>query len=580
MMLIGYELTAAIFASLVLTLTFIALDRKGIEALIREHFDRYSLAALGIILVFFLVVSLFYVSPTEQLYFDENIYQGVALNILSHFNSLWCQYGTGYLGTCYVNALYHDPVGWSSFIAVAFAIFGVGVNTAYGLELAAGAAAIVFMFFLAGLLSGRKSFAVVATLAFSLMPQLFIWSRTQADVDLPFMTLSLLAFLLFAIFIRRKSLYSLGAFAFSLSMVAYLRIEAILLVPVFVVLLVAFGDHGIVKTAKERAGKILGSIQDNTELLIMLFAFVILLLPEVYYISVQAQNPSYGQNSGQATISLVNFLGNVNANVSFLFGQMNGANFYPMVFHYVITPLAIVGVLFLLFDRRIKNRFSKLLMLALWFATYFLFYTSFYAGAATYGVDSRFMLQLLPSLCLLAAFAVIGIGDSARGIAGRFGREHDAAKGGRVPMIVFTAAVAISSMVLLIYPFATLFPVVTIAQAKMPQQSVILKAMDTFYGNYTVVPRDCIVYSFTPDIWAEVNRSSAQIGYLTSANASLTQSLDSYSCKVFDYGYWCIVPPHHNTTCAQIISNHKLTSLGTMNTTLGGFDVAFYKVGS
>ena len=456
----------------------------------------------------------------------------------------------------------------------------MGVNTAYGLELAAGAAAIVFMFFLAGLLSGRKSFAVVATLAFSLMPQLFIWSRTQADVDLPFMTLSLLAFLLFAIFIRRKSLYSLGAFAFSLSMVAYLRIEAILLVPVFVVLLVAFGDHGIVKTAKERAGKILGSIQDNTELLIMLFAFVILLLPEVYYISVQAQNPSYGQNSGQATISLVE-LPRKRQRQRLLpvrpderrqllpdglplrdNAPCNSRSALPSLRQEdkkQILEAADAGSL--------VRHILPLLHLVL-------------RRAATYGVDSRFMLQLLPSLCLLAAFAVIGIGDSARGIAGRFGREHDAAKGGRVPMIVFTAAVAISSMVLLIYPFATLFPVVTIAQAKMPQQSVILKAMDTFYGNYTVVPRDCIVYSFTPDIWAEVNRSSAQIGYLTSANASLTQSLDSYSCKVFDYGYWCIVPPHHNTTCAQIISNHKLTSLGTMNTTLGGFDVAFYKVGS
>ena len=69
------------------------------------------------------------------------------------------------------------------------------------------------------MLSERKSFAAVATLAFSLMPQLFIWSRTQADVDLPFMMLAILSFLLFMVFMKRKSLYSLGAFAFSLDLV-------------------------------------------------------------------------------------------------------------------------------------------------------------------------------------------------------------------------------------------------------------------------------------------------------------------------------------------------------------------------
>jgi hypothetical protein len=260
---------------------------------------------------------------------------------------------------------------------------------------------------------------------------------------------------------------------------------------------------------------------------------------------------------------------------------MNGTNFYPMVFHYVITPLALVGVLFLIFDRRIKNRFAKLLLPTLWFATYFVFYTSFYAGSATYGVDSRFMLQLLPSLCLLATFAIIGIGDSARYIALRFskGAAKNADDGHR-GRIVFAAAVAISALVLLVYPFVTLAPIVTIPQSNMPQQSVILKSIDTFYGNYSVVPKDCLVFSFTPDIWAEVNRSSAQIGYISGANATLKQSFAAYSCKVFDYGYWCVVPPNHNATCAQIVNSHNLTNLGPTSAPLGGYNVAFYRIGN
>ena len=122
-MLIGYETTAAIYTSLILLIVSLVMERKGIVRLFREHISRYSLLAFFFILLFFFLFASLLVSPVEQLYFDENIYQGIALNILNSGNALWCQMGTGYLKTCYVNALYHDPVGWSAFIAIAFGIF-------------------------------------------------------------------------------------------------------------------------------------------------------------------------------------------------------------------------------------------------------------------------------------------------------------------------------------------------------------------------------------------------------------------------------------------------------------------------
>ena len=181
------------------------------------------------------------------------------------------------------------------------------------------------------------------------------------------------------------------------------------------------------------------------------------------------------------------------------------------------------------------------------------------------------MLQLLPSLCLLAAFAIIGIGDSVRHLVGRVNRNRD----GR---IVFAVAVAVSSAALLVAPFAYLVPVVDDPTSAMPQQSVILKAVNTFYGNYSAVPQNCLVFTFTPDIWVEANRSAAQIGYINGANATLQQSFSDYSCKVFDYGYWCVVPPSHTTTCSYIISHYQLTNLGPKNATLGGDSVAFYQI--
>lgn len=566
-MLIGYEITTGVYASFALMLLFIALERKTLYKLLKDHINRYSAAAFAIILLFFLVLSIVWVSPVEQLYFDENIYQGVAINILKNGDALWCQYGTGYLTNCYINSLYHDPVGWSAFIAIAFEIFGIGTNTAYGLELMSGAASILLVFLLSSILVKRKSYAVVSTLAFALMPQLFIWSRTQADVDLAFMMFATLSFFLFVSFVRKKNLNLLAAFAFSLDLVSYMRIEAMLLVGVFAILLLTFSEKGVVNTIRERVKTIINAIRNNTAALVILLAFTLLLLPQLYYVVIEAENPSYGQGAGQSVISLTNFENNIGTNVQFVFGQINGVNFYPTAFHYAITPLAILGGVILALYRKIRDRFGILLLLMLWFAAYFFFYTAFYAGSATFGVDSRFMLQLLPAVCMLAAFAIIGIGDIVRSLV-----SSDMGK------IAFGCAVALLAIVLLIYPFSVLLPAVTIAPNAMPQQHVILSAMTTFYGNYSSVPQNCLVFTFTPDIWFEVNRSAAQVGYINGANATMKQSFSAYSCLVFDYGYWCVVPPYHNTLCAYSLGKYQVKNIAPKQAPLGGNETAFYQI--
>jgi hypothetical protein len=572
-MLLGYEITASVYTSLILMLVFLFLERKELAKLMREHINRFSLIALALILIFFLTFSLLLVSPVEQLYFDENIYQGIAINMLKNGNALWCQYGTGDLTHCYVNALYHDPVGWSAFIAIAFGIFGIGTSTSYNLELLAGAASIVIIFILSSLLVKRKEFAVISTFALAMMPQLFIWSRTQADLDLPMMMFAELSFFLFLVFVKRKSIYSLAAFAFSVDLLSYMRIEAMLLVGVFTVLFITFGDGGIITTIRERIAELRKSIESNTAVLSVLLIFIILLVPQIYYITVEAQNPSYGQSSNESVLSLANFNKNINTNLSFVFGQINGVNVYPTAFHYTITPLAILGGVLLAFDKKIRNRFGMLLLLSFWFLSYFIFYTAFYAGSALYGVDSRFMLQLLPAACMLAAFAILRISDFASWLVLRYNtKKVQIGKG------VFISAMTISSLALLVYPFTLLIPAVAIAPSSMPQQSVILKAINTFYSEYNAVPQNCLVFSFTPDIWFEVNRSSAQIDYLTGANSTLKNSIKQYSCAVLDYGYWCVVPPYHESVCKNAVENFRLENLTSPAPQLGGDKVAFYRI--
>ncbi len=554
-------------------LAFTFMARKDIAKLLGRGMDRYSLAIVAAIIAFFLIFSLLYVSPVEQLYFDENIYQGIALNILNHGNSLWCQFGTGYVKTCYINALYHDPVGWAAFLAIAFALFGIGTQTAYALELLCGALSILFVFLLASVLWERRSFAVLASLAMAVMPNLFVWARTQADFDLPFMMLAVLSFFFFVVFVKRKNLYTLGSFAFTLALTSYMRIEAILLVPVFFVLMLAFGEKGIWETFHSRLKEIMKTFAENTAALVVLLVFIVALLPQIYYVTAEAQQPSYGQSAAQAVISLSNFQNNIGVNTSFLLGQLNGISYYPTVFHYAIFPLGVVGAAALLLRRKTKNRFGILLLLGLWFLTYFLFYTSFYAGSVLYGVDSRFMLQLLPALCLLAAYALVGVGDVAVLAVSKIARKS---RSGSMDKAVFYLTSAAAAIALLIVPFAFLIPIVTLPPGQMPQQTVILGAANTFYREYTAVPANCLVFSFTPDIWYEVNRSSAQFNYLLGSNETLRGLISNYSCLVIDYGYWCVVPPYHSTVCAYALKRFATENLTPVSE--NGSTVAFYKI--
>ncbi|MEM3208382.1 MAG: glycosyltransferase family 39 protein [Candidatus Micrarchaeaceae archaeon] len=561
-MILGYAFTSVFAVSFIGLIVSLFLARREIRKSI-AGVSRGAMIALIATLVFFLVFALVLVKPVEQLYFDENIYQGIALNILMHGNALWCQYGTGYLHSCFENAIYHDPVEISFFIAMAFAIFGIGTTTAYNMQLLIGAISIVAVFGLAYAMFKRNDIAVASTFAFALTPMLFIWSRTQADPDPYFMLLSTIAFFLFVVFAEHTNRKTLTAFMFSLVLAAYARSEGALLIALFAILMLAFGKGGIKKTISMRLPKINYAINSDTKTLVVFLAFIVMMIPQVYYLASELQSPQYGQPSNQSIISLSNFAANLMPNVDFFSGAYNNIYSYPIVFPWETTLLALIGAAFLAFYTREKNRFSAMLLLGLWILAYFAFYTAFYAGAATYGVDSRFMLQLLPGIAILAGVGIAELSDASGKLIYmlRIRRRPSAktvvvyfpSRYAKYRYAVFAAVVVAAIFV----PFALLMPITTIAPESMPQQGVILPAMNFFYANYSKVPANCLVFSFTPDIWYEVNRSSAQIGYLGSLNANFTDTLSKYNCFVFDYGYWCLVPPYHSTACKYTLEEYK-----------------------
>ena len=550
-MLIGYVFTAVFIVLFAALIASIALSRKRILKALSGKISPLSVAIALTAVAFFVLFSVFFVHPVEQLYFDENIYQGIALNILHNGNALWCQYGTALVSSCPVSELYHDPVEISFYIAMAFGIFGVGMQTAYALELAVGALAIFLVFLLSSSLFGKRT-GMASAIVFALIPELFIWSRTQAIPDLYFMTFSVLAFFAYSIYRKQNSHSTLAFLLSALGIAVYARIEGMLLLPVFMAL--AFYDSAAVHGLKNGIGKLVNQRDSVKVALVVMFS--IIMIPEAVYVMHEYQNQSYGAtalcNSTAATdFSLSNLACNISPNVKFFLGAFNSISFYPAYFSAITTVIAIIGAAFLLFGAK-KKGYTALFMLVLWITAFYLFYSAFYAGSVLFGVDVRFMLIIYPAIAIFAGFGIAKLSSLA--VDPR--RPH---KGKALSVVVY--AVLITAFA--IYPFYNSISIITMNTSQMPQQQMALNAVNFIYRNAGKVPSNCLVFTFTPDVWYELNRSAAQVGYFGSSDPNFTRFASQFSCFVFDQGYWCTTGQYKNSVCTADIGSYSSSPIAT-----------------
>ncbi|MEM0200953.1 MAG: glycosyltransferase family 39 protein [Candidatus Micrarchaeaceae archaeon] len=564
-MFLGYATTIVIVISFLLLLFSNFLYRKNIFKILKTNINKNTLLFLLIILIFFISFLLIFVHPVEQLFFDENIYQGIALNIVHTGNSLWCQFGTGYLTHCYNNQLYHDPVGLELFLGIALVLFGSNPYTAYAFQLFIGVLSIIGVFLLSSLLTERKLLAPISAFIFALLPEVIIWSRTQAAPDLLFMMFTIYAFFFFVIFTKKENKISLLMFLSSLTLVFYSRIEAFVLLPIFLILYFVFGNSNIKETIKLRL-KLIRKTLDDWKALSIFLIFIILLTPQIFYIYTENLSPQYGQSTGQKIISLSNFYKNINPNINFFLGTTSN---YPSISSINLLVLSILGVFFIISFKKIKNKIGLLFMLLITSLVFFIFYTSFYAGSVNYGVDVRFMLEIMPFLAILSGFGILGLSDLILKICKKFIKF----KRDKSPFLI--SLIIIFSIII---PFYLLVPFLTLPVSQMPQEYFNTQATNFIYSNYQKVPTSCLVFSFTPDIWYELNRSAAQVSYFSQINNNTINTIfKNYSCFVFDYGYWCTVSSYKNSTCGTNLYSYNLSVIATKENTQGS-NFTLYKI--
>lgn len=569
---IGYMITAASGIALAGAVLFFCLSFKEIKIFLSKYVNKYSITFLLIIILFFLIFSVFFLPKTELIYYDENIYQGVALNILHSGNAMMCEYGTAYVQKCFSTELGFDPGGWPFLIAVSFKIFGISNSTTYNLELFLAVLSIICVFLISSIITGKKSIAVISTAVFAMIPELYIWSKTLANPDLPFMAFLTLATLLFIIFLKTRKKSTLLLFVFILAFTVYLRVQALLLVPLFIVVFLTLGDSTIRDTFKVRLKEMLGALSSDWKFCLIAMVFLVLIAPQLYTMlattaELQA-NAAFYLYPNTPIFSASYILQYLQPNIAFLSGLIKN---YPIIFLPNITIFAILGVILLLFQKKYKNRFAILILLLGIAVGYFIFFLLYFSGSVLVGVSVRYFLVLYPPLSILAAFGICWLGD--------FISEHltKAPKKKGIESRVVYVIYAVLFFALFAAPFVYIAPSLihpTFNYYGFPLNTTTanitgLNPYTTQYtansanfieNNYKVVPNKCLVLSEVPSIWFMLNRSSS---YIPETDVFTNPAFSNYSCYYLDLGFWCTVSPYNTTVCKYFTTNYNLKLVAT-----------------
>ncbi|EQD40915.1 conserved hypothetical protein, membrane [mine drainage metagenome] len=530
-----YILTLGITISFAGFIIFAIRARKDISQAMRgAGVGRMQmLAALAVVIVFAAMV-LSIVKPTQQLFFDDILYQGGALSMM-HSGQAWqCNFGSP--TQCFTGLIFHEPVGTAFNVAIAFAVGGVYQYSAYGIFFLLTALSVLLVFAITVLMLRKFIYGIYAELLFALSPALMVWAFPTTS-DLTMLAYSLIAVFSIMVFIQRKNINTFGMVLFSISLAAYMKVDAAIYLVLIPLIFLILDDKSVLKSMHSNIKRVRRNLL-NTKVLLLLLFFVIAISGELTYAALEYRTGGYGykgtfiQNTCNPSssisyvnvthkIDLQNFGANTCANIAFWFDAFQGGiTYYHIMQPIFFTFLGVIGVIVMLPYRR-----RDALALLIWFFAFFVLYTSFYAGSVTYGVDWRFVLSMIAQVSILGGFGAGAIILAAKRFAGQRG---------------YIAAVLAVSL-LIAYSFYSMVPDLGVNPSSIGQAQQARFYQNFVYANANAIPRSCLVFSFDPELFNLNGLSSIQFGNITSAytQSGLVSYHKDYPCLVVDYGYWC-----------------------------------------
>ncbi len=556
-----YIFTIGILVAFVGTIAAVFLGRKQFAAAIRGSGIRKKHIVLAIVIAaVFLTAELAVVKPTQLLFFDDAIYQAGALNLL-HMGQAWmCDYGTPLV--CYTGEIFHEPVGTSFALATGFALFGVHLSVTYNTMLVVTLIAVLMAFLVGSVLLEDPVAGLFAELMVGLSPIVLVWARPTTS-DMPMLAFSLVAIFMMLVFVKRKSIYTLMAVLLSLALVAYMKVDALLYVPVILLMFIVLDRNGIRKNFRLLRKNLM-----EPAFLAVILIFAVAIMPEGIYSYSQLTTGNYGAAGSYlqpscgigaqpfaavSALSLQNLEANVCVNALFWLNAYKGQYIMqPLIY----TAIAVVGVAAMLFRKK-----RELAALAIWFSSFFLLYAAFYAGSVLFGVDWRFMLALMAPVGILGGYAA-SLSFMGKWLHGR-----------KMWRKLIKAAAYAFVVAVIFYPLYALYPLLSVQPSSIQQAGDARFYEGFVYNNSRLIPTQCLVFSYDPTLFIINNRTSAQLGDLYPQ--SYQNYRQQYGCLVVDWGYWCYTP---NSICTYVQNTFALKSIANATYTPLNRTYGFYYV--
>ncbi len=495
-----------LYAGLAITVILLTLSSGLAYKVLRRKVSRKGAAAIFAIILIFIAFRAAFVPLTSRIFFDEDLYLNTGKNIAERMQACMCNYAEK--GDCVDCIMNKAPSSHPFVLGWAVSLFGAErgqliISTIFP-------ALSIFLAFVSGtLLFGKESAGIVSAGALSAVPVFIEWSMTAAaePTMLFFFLLSLATLMLFR---ETGSLRALFLFSTALSFLVQTKAEGILFFPIFYLGALLFYPW-------RRASLPANILHLSLSIALALALSSIALI----HISIAGKGSDWGAGDLDK-FSIDNFLQIFPVNSKFLLFGYPEVSVHPIS----LTIFSLVGLATMLVPKKGLFLPKQAIFLSVAFLSFFLLYCFFYAGSVKYGADVRYALSYYPALALLA---------------GAFGRLLS--RNGAIILAVF----------LIVSSFYYAFPQVSrqgpeIAEAKMARDYRDYALLEISRGN---LPNECLIVSHVTSLYANEGYSTAQPWYIENPELS-ARIREGNPCIVFDYGFWCTVPPFEEGQCRRI----------------------------
>jgi 4-amino-4-deoxy-L-arabinose transferase-like glycosyltransferase len=461
--------------------------------------------AVGILAIAALIAVSLFPPRTHRIYYDEDIYQNVAQNVLWRGKAQMCNEGTVEHGRyeCVATEYNKEPNAFPFLLSFVFRFTGVNETSAHILNHLLFALGVVCAYWVGILLFRDRRAALAAAAIYLLTPENLLWGATVA-VEPGAATFAALAVGAWLLFLEDASVATALFAAGSIAFASQWRPESVL------ILVVAAFATLILKPAR-----LLG-LQLYATALLVLF----LLLPHLGHLWA-VRNQGWGSGE-EGKFALVYVLDNLRANVWYF---VEGKEF-PLYF----CLLAIVGL------ATFRNWRQKPIPL-LWFLLFFGIFIPFHAGSFRYGADIRFSLLSAMPVALLGGLGAAWLADRLEGWF------RDRRWVATVPLVVA------------VYVFTAYLPLVR----SVGREAWEARAdHDIAREMIELVPDRSMVLTHNPGMLHVMGQSAAQTSHVAYQPSKVDHFFRQFPGGVyFHFNFWCNVhDPVQNEFCTKVLKTY------------------------